>query len=157
MKPEMKERLELWAHHALRQIPGHPAPDGFSADVMDAIRRLEARPWHARPWLEWNAAARAASLVALGGLGYVVFFHLIPAASGIIGSTTLVRDAATSAQTASVLGGALTDIGRAMLTALTETRADILATITAVFAVAWAGTLGLGTACWRLAREERGN
>lgn len=154
MKPKQNDPLESWASQTLRQLPDRRAPAGLRRRVMAEIQRRQAAPWYTRPWMEWNLAAKLASATALPALGFVAWDRVLPAARDAIFSASVTREAATTFQTASAVGDAAASIGRAGWLTLSHAHPMILAGVAGVFALAWFSTLGLGTAAWRLARNN---
>jgi hypothetical protein len=154
MKPKQNDPLESWASETLRQIPDRRAPAALSRRVMAEIQRRAATPWYARPWLEWNPAAKAGSLVALPALGYGLWGVALPALREAIGAASITREAASTLGAASVMGEAALSVGRAGWLTLSQVQPLYLACLAGMFAVAWISTLTLGTAAWRLARRN---
>ncbi len=154
MKSNPNDPLETWAKQALRQMPDRRAPAGLSRRVLAEIQRREAAPWYSHPWMEWSPLAKLASAVSLPALGFVVWGTALPALRDAIVSAPMARNAATTLQTASAMGETATSLGRAGWITVSHVNPSYLAIGAAIFAVAWFSTLGLGTAAWRLARNN---
>lgn len=157
MKRNHNDKLEAWADHALRQLPGRRAPAGLSARVLAEIQRREAAPWYSRPWLEWNPAAKLASAATLPALGYFVWGVALPWLKSALFAAPIAKEAAATYEAATAIGGAAAAVGRAGWLTVSQTNSTVLIGVAAVFAVAWFCTLGLGTACWRLAHSKNWN
>jgi hypothetical protein len=154
MEPNRNDKLEKWAGHTLRQLPGRRAPAGLSARVLAEIRRRAEAPWYQRPWLEWHPAAKVASCAMLPALGYFVWGVALPWLKEALFAAPITKDATATYE---AMGSAAAAIGRAGLLTVSQANHTVLIGAAAVFAVAWFSTLGLGTACWRLARSKNWN
>lgn len=135
---------------ALKEMPPLKAPPGLARRVMTAIAEKEAARWYTMPWHAWPVALQALSMaVLLGAFGGVVFssWHLAHAA----GQTQVMHE--------------LRELGSGFV-AVWRTFTIVFASITLVFkqigtgaawmifgllALTYAGCVGIGAACWRLA------
>lgn len=154
MKPKQNDPLESWAQGTLRQIPDRRAPAGLSRRVMAEIHRREATPWYARPWLEWNPAAKAASAILLTSSGYGLSAFGFPALRSALTPAALGPETQGALGKATAMGDAAMALGRAGWHAASQVQPIYLAAVAGVFAVAWISTLTLGTAAWRIARRN---
>jgi hypothetical protein len=57
--------LETLVHRELRQLPAPRAPYTLLPRVLAAVQQWSQRPWYARAWFTWPAAAQIASAAAL--------------------------------------------------------------------------------------------
>lgn len=68
--------LDRHVHRDLRRLPPPPAPRDFTARVLAARARLDARPWYARGWsawpVQWQVASGAALAVSVTLLGLLM-------------------------------------------------------------------------------------
>lgn len=150
-----KDQLAAWTDHTLGQLPPRPAPQGFAARVMAVIAQQRALPWYRQPWFFWprryQLLAGAFALALVGLIGW-----LFPSAD----SVSLAAAAETAAQLEVVRPvtttvSLLETIGGALVTVLKSLSGWTLAAVVGGVAFLWCSTLGLGTACWRLAVSSR--
>ena len=146
------DRLNRWAHGALRQLSGPSAPPDFAAVTLARIQREAAPAWYRLPWLQWPTAARWSSALALlvltvlfASVGLPRFQHWLENTGWIRQSTRGLDSLASGSQT-------LLNSGRMTLGHLPR---SLVFTLLLCFASLWISTLGLGTACWRMARRAR--
>ena len=57
--------LETIVARELRQLPSPRAPHTLLPRVLAAVQEWSRRPWYARAWFTWPAAAQIASVAAL--------------------------------------------------------------------------------------------
>src|SRR5258706_2570822 len=57
--------LETLVDRELRQLPAPRAPHTLLPRVLAAVQQWSQRPWYARAWFTWPAAAQIASAAAL--------------------------------------------------------------------------------------------
>lgn len=146
------ERLQRWTRDALRQLGGPSAPPDFADSTLAQIRR-EARPaWYRLPWFQWPTAAQWASALALLTLtallakaGLPRWLHLVEHNARIHETTQGLNSLASASHT-------LLNCARMTLSHLPRT---LVFTLSLCLASLWISTLGLGTACWRMAQRAR--
>ncbi|HAB16185.1 MAG TPA: hypothetical protein PLX89_12840 [Verrucomicrobiota bacterium] len=151
-----QEPLAAWADHTLKQLPPRPAPKTLAPRVLAALARQRALPWYRQTWFQWPRHLQVfAGLVAAAVFGAGIWF-LIPHADTV--SFELARQAAQQFEPVREVGvtaGILKTLGSALLLLVKSLNGWALAGLLAVAAFIWSTTLGLGTACWRLASGSR--
>src|SRR6185369_7484696 len=72
--------LERLVDRELKRLPQPRAPHTLMARVLEAVARMPARPWYARPWLQWPLPLRLASallvLAVVAGTALAVQYGL---------------------------------------------------------------------------------
>ena len=148
--------LATWADRTLRQLPARRAPSTLAPRVLAWLARQQTLPWYQRPWFRWPRHFQLLSVVLGAAIAGAVIWFLLPHADAVSLASAKqaaeqfqpVRDVATTA-------GIFTTLGNALLLVVKSLNGWLLATLLGAFAVAWSTTLGLGTACWRLAAGSR--
>ena len=150
-----QDPLAQWADRALRQVPGPRAPSTLAPRVAAEIRRRANLPWYRRPWLQWSGPQRWMSALFLTGGLYGFFGLLIPSLNSVAAGTEAYRQASR------VPGflDALSDAASLVIDALARSAETIppwaYSATLAIVVFSWLSTVGLGTACWRIARQYR--
>jgi len=147
-----QDPLARWAEGILRQLPDHPAPAGLAGRILRAVAGHPALPWHRRPWSEWSAGLRAAAGVAALAALAALWWLLLPEADAVTRSAAQVASSQIEALGPwSAVLNLTRSVGNALLLVLRGLNPWMLAAGAGFFAVLWSTTLGLGTACWRIA------
>lgn len=158
LKDDMKDPrhpedpLARWAGNVLGQLPDRTAPPSLAPRILAAVARHAMRPWYQRPWLQWPVALQVVAVVLMIGVIAAAWGLLLPRADAVSTSAAelaashlgVVRPVGTLASVAGALGNALLLVLRGLNSWVTVAGLGILALF-------WSTTLGLGTACWRLA------
>ena len=147
--------LAAWTDRALRQLPDRPAPTALAPRVLAEIRRRATAPWYRRPWLQWPGTPRWGSGLLLASSLVLLFGLLAPRAQELVQHQETFQQIARVDGTFSALGDALARVGAALLASAGQVESSAVIALLAVVAAAWMSTLGLGTACWRIARPHR--
>ena len=150
------EPLAAWTDHALKQLPLRPAPPTLAPRIREALARQQTLPWYRAPWLKWPRHFQVLSAVlaaVVAGLGvWLVLPHTdavtLASAQQAASQLEIIRPVSTTA-------GILSALGNAFLLVLKSLNSWILAGLLGAFAFVWSTTLGLGTACWRMAAGSR--
>jgi hypothetical protein len=80
--------LDRHVHRDLRRLKPPVAPADFTARVMAARQKFDARPWHARAWVTWPLEWKVASGAAL--VSFVVLLGMVsPLAVSAVGAYLL--------------------------------------------------------------------
>ncbi len=150
-----KDPLAQWADRVLRQAPERRAPSTLVPRVVAEIRRRANLPWYRRPWLQWSGPQRWMSVVVLSGALYGFFGWLIPSLNSAAVGTATYRQASRVPGFIDVLW----DAGSLVLDAVARSAETIppwaFTAMLAIVVFSWLSTVGLGTACWRIARHSR--
>lgn len=147
---QMEARMARWTEEALRQLPTQKAPGSLAPRVRAAIARLGAVPWYRQPWLNWPIQWRmlSAACVVLGIASVAVWgLPVTPAAPEPSAVVPGLQPAAT-------LWGALTTLASALFGAVLHSGTWTAALVLGGLTTLWFLSLGLGTACWRIASVE---
>lgn len=151
-----QEPLAEWTDQVLRQLPARRAPATLAPRILQAIARQRALPWYRRPWMEWprlhQVITAVATLLILGVGGWWV----LPHADAV--SLTAATEAASQLETVrevSATASILKSLGQALVLVVRSLHTWVLAILLGLAALIWTTTLGLGTACWRLASGTR--
>lgn len=158
MKPnrEPNDPLAAWADHTLKQLPQRRAPATLAPRVMAALARQRALPWYQQPWFRWPRHLQVLAFLLAGtllaGLAWVIAPHgdtlSLESARLAASQLELVKPVTTTFDTLGTLGHAGTLL-------LKNLSGWVLAAALGGAAVVWCSTLGLGTATWRLAADNR--
>ena len=140
-------RTDRW----LRQLPGRRAPTTLVPRVLAELARRAQLAWYRRPWTDWPEVMRWLSMLALGTAvsgairlcetGSQVAAAKAPPVFAAVGEVPLYLQVAEST-------------GRAILGMVHSMPQMWLLTVVALLGAVVAGTIGLGTAAWRLARSS---
>ena len=156
MKPDPKDPLAAWADQALRQLPARRAPATLAPRVLAALARQRVQAWYRRPWLNWPRHFQVLSFLLFAGVIGAAAWVLLPHADAVsladMERSLAQSDAIKPVSTVVSVSGAL---GNALLLVLRNTQAWVLAAVLGALAFLWCSCLGLGTACWRLASNNR--
>jgi hypothetical protein len=150
------EPLAAWTDHALKQLPARPAPATLAPRILAALARRRALPWYRTPWFNWPRHFQVLSAVLAAAVVGVGLWLILPhtdavtlaSAKQAAGNLEIVRPVSV---TASILG----TLGNAFLLVVKSLNTWVLAGLLGAFALVWSTTLGLGTACWRMASGAR--
>lgn len=155
-RPEPEpDPLAAWADQALRQLPARPAPGDLVPRVLAEIRRRAKAPWYRRPWLQWPATHRWGSGVLLATSFFLVLGMVAPRVGAFIRHHERFQQATRLTDGLVALGEAPARVGHAILVCFDQVQPWVVTSILCSLAVAWLSTVGLGTACWRIARTHR--
>lgn len=157
MKPNPSERdaWDCWADQVLRQLPPRPTPPGLAPRVLAEVQRRRALPWYRRPWRTWPRGPRILSLPALL-LALVAVSQVEPSGARLAAALSTPFESAFQAlATIRTVGDALQVLAQSLVLALGQVSPATFTALVFAAVVAWLGTLGLGTAAWRLARLNR--
>ncbi|MBL9171943.1 MAG: hypothetical protein JNL10_00285 [Verrucomicrobiales bacterium] len=147
-----EDPLARWAGNVLGQLPDRTAPPSLAPRILAAVARHANRPWYQRPWVQWPVALQWVAVALMLSAIAAAWGLLLPRADAV-GTTAaelatsqldLVRPVGSLASMLGALGNALLLILRGLNSWVTVAGVGILALF-------WSTTLGLGTACWRLA------
>lgn len=142
------DALAARAHRVLRQIPGRRAPVTLAPRVLEEIARRAQLIWYRRPWTDWPESMRWLSSLVLAGV--------------VAGSLQLIESGWTATKSTPAMS-AVREVPSFVNAA--ETSARSLLSLSHALPVTWwiaggftlaivgLGTLGLGTAAWRLAKS----
>lgn len=157
MKPNRPESDPLagWTENVLRQLPRRPAPSSLMPRVLAELHRRRSLPWYRRPWLTWPRWPKVFSVMAL--VSAVVSISLLwgPGARVAATQSGVVQSATQSLDVMRALAEGLRILAQGLLQVLQQVSPWTLTALMAAGAVAWFGTLGLGTVAWRIARLNR--
>lgn len=137
------------AQNLLRQIADRPAPATLAPRILAELARRAQLVWYRRPWTEWPESLRWISTILLGGLVATILSLL---ESGW--ETSKSSPSLTAVHEVPVLLQALESICRAVLLGLHQLPQSWLLIGGCGLTIVFAGTFGLGTAAWRLARSS---
>ena len=140
-------RTDRW----LRQLSGRRAPADFAPRILAELARRAQLAWYRRPWTDWPEILRWLSMLVLGAAvagalrlletGSQVAVAKAPPALIAAGDVPLYLQFAESTS-------------RAVFSLLQSLPALWLMAGACVVGAVAAGTLGLGTAAWRLVRSS---
>ena len=154
--PSPHDPLASWADQTLKQLPSRQAPKTLAPRVMAVLARRQALPWYRQPWFAWPrsyqvlAAGLAAALIGFG------LWWLWPHSETVsLASAKQAVSQFEAVQDVSVTAGILKSLLNALVLVLKSLNSWVLAAALGLFALIWSTTLGLGTACWRLANGPR--
>lgn len=154
MKPNLPERdaWDCWADQVLRQLPPRPTPPTLAPRVLAEVQRRRRLPWYRRPWRTWPRGPRLLSLPALA-LALVAVSQVEPSRARVAAAISWPFDTVFQfLETIRTVADALRILTESLLMALGHASPAMLTALGVAVAMAWLGTLGLGTAAWRLAR-----
>jgi len=151
MNPPPDPRLEALLDRELKQLPPLRAPQTLMPRVLAALR-VQARPWHQRPWLTWprpwQALSAAALFALLAGAGW--FLPGITA-NGFTHASQLGQ------QLLATLGGWADSLGTVVNAGFVVWRAlmqPFLVYALAFAALLFAMSIGVGSAFYRLTWKQ---
>jgi len=150
------DSLAAWADQVLKQLPPRPAPASLAPRVLAALARQQVLPWYRQPWFVWPrhiqilAALASAVIIGLG-----VWFILPQADSVNLVSAKQAVSQFETVREAHATAEILKSLGSAIVLVVKSLDGWLLAGVLAAFALVWSTTIGLGTACWRLASGSR--
>jgi len=137
------------AHRMLRQLPARRAPATLAPRVMAELARRAKLIWYRRPWTDWPELMRWLSTFLL---------------AGIVAGTLRLIEGGWSATKASPSLAGVEDVPAFLSAAETCTRSLLTVAQSlpstwwlvggSAFGIIALGTLGLGTAAWRLVRSS---
>ena len=151
-----EEQLAAWADQALKQLPKRRAPATLAPRVLAALAKQRSLPWHRQPWLNWPRHLQVLSFLFFAGAVGAVAWFLLPhadilsfaSAKHSLAHTEGLKFVSTTMQILSTLG-------EAILTILRYMNIWVWAALLGSFGFLYCSCLGLGTACWRLAGNDR--
>ncbi len=160
LKRVSEDRKEPWggalvdllggrAQNLLQQLPGRHAPATLAPRVLAELARRAQLVWYRRPWTEWPEPWRWVSTVLLGGLVATILTLL---ESGW--ETSKSSPSLTAVHEVPILLQAVESSGRAVLLGWHQLPQSWLLIGGCGITIVFAGTFGLGTAAWRLARSS---
>ncbi len=149
-KPYRPERDGRDIDQLLHRMPIHRAPPDFFASVLAAVELHAARPWYHRPWLCWPVHWQALSFLAASALITAWFWGV---GVGYEAVTSMPMFSAMRAWS-SIFASTAWTVARALILAARNMPTIWLGTVACILGAAWISCLGLGTACWRLARAN---
>lgn len=147
-----EDPLARWAGNVLGQLPDRTAPPSLAPRILAAVARHANRPWYQRPWLQWPAAVQFLSVVLMISVMAAAWSLLLPRADAV--GTSAAELAASRLELVRPVGaftGLLGALGNALLLVLRGMNSWVTVAGVGILALFWSTTLGLGTACWRLA------
>lgn len=148
-----EKQLERWAERELSRLPELQAPATLLHRVMLEVHARERKPWWKRAWTEWPRQAQLLSVAVLTAVA-VVF---------VLGGTDLAVSADSSPLWARLKGytdgwraawGAAHSLGRAGGLVLKSLGQQYLLIAVALVVMAYGMSVGLFTACYRLANQR---
>lgn len=146
------ERLAQWAHQMLGQLPDRRAPSALAPRILAAVAKQRSLPWYRLPWHRWPATHRILSATLMGAAFVALWWFLLPRAD--TAGATAAQLAASQLDVfrpVTALGDLIAALGNAAILVLRGFNTWVIVTLVAAFALMWTATLGLGTACWRMA------
>ena len=146
------DRLNRWAHGALRQLSGPSAPPDFAAVTLARIQYETATAWYRLPWLQWPTSVRWSSALALLSLTVLFAWVGLPRFHHWLENTDWIRQFTRGFESLAAVCHTLLSSGRMTLEHMPR---SLVFTLSLCFASLWISTLGLGTAYWRMARRAR--
>lgn len=149
VQPAAVDPLADRTHRLLRQLPGRRAPATLAPRVLAELARRAQLIWYRRPWTDWPEALRWLSTLVL--------------AATVAGTLRLLESGWTEAKSSPALAGvqdvpvywnAAETCSRSLLSLVQLVPANWWLMTAAALGMVTLGTLGLGTAAWRLARSS---
>lgn len=147
-----EEPLARWAGNVLGQLPHRTAPRGLAPLILAAVARQRSVPWYRRPWRLWPGSARMLSATLVGGSFAALWWFLLPQADTV--SASAAQAAAAQWEVVrpwAALSTLVSAVGKALLLVARGLNPWVLVALGGLLALLWSTTLGLGTACWRMA------
>jgi len=145
-----RDPLEKSVNHLLRQLPERRAPASLTPRILAEIARRSHLVWYRRPWTDWPELLRWLSTLVLAGT--------------VAGALRLLEGGWDNSKSTPVLA-AVQDVpvyfeaaessGRALVSVVHALPSTWLLVGGFTLIAALAGTLGLGTAVWRLAKSAQ--
>lgn len=145
-----RDSLAKPVHHLLRQLPGRRAPASLAPRILAEIARRSRLVWYRRPWTDWPELLRWLSSLLLAGTVAGVLRLL---ESGWDNSKS--TPALAAVHDVPVYFEAAGNGGRALLSAVHALPSTWLLVGGFTLVAVLAGTLGLSTAAWRLAKSAQ--
>lgn len=146
------EPLAQWADRTLRQLPDRRAPSTLAPRVLARIAQRRVRAWYRQPWFEWPRAYQIGAGCLAAALITIAMWVVWPHAESVnLDSAKQVATQFEPVREVSTVAGVVNALVGAALVVLKSLSGWALVGILAGFALIWSTTLGLGTACWRLA------
>lgn len=150
-----QEPMAQWADRVLRQLPARPAPPGLAPLILAAVGRQGRRPWYRQPWLQWPAGLRVLSGVLVGAAFVALWWFLLPRADAVGSSAAQMAALPFDVlRPFAAVSNLLAALGRASLLVVRGLNNGVVVAAVAAVALVWSTTLGLGTACWRMAAGQ---
>ena len=150
MNPEYEKKLEASVRRELESLDELKAPDALAARIMAAVMP-DRTPWYARAWTTWTPALRLASatvlLLAFAGLCFGTW-ELTRTVAATETAGSYLADAKALWRTAGVLGGVVQ-------TLINQVGTPVILTGLVMLFTAAAASIGLGSACFRLAQKRQ--
>ncbi|MBM3880588.1 MAG: hypothetical protein FJ387_12875 [Verrucomicrobia bacterium] len=157
MKPPLQRPEPDWddeLHRRLKELPDRPAPATLLPRVLAALEARARVPWYRRTWWHWPPAAQGLALLLasglLGGLLWLALhageLNLASAAGQRIGGWLAPLSPLVS------LGEAL---GRVVGSLTRQLNGWVVGAAALLGSLVYVSGIGVGTACYRLARYRR--
>ena len=151
----MHDPMENWEEelgHELERLPELNAPASLVPRVMRAVEKKASAPWWRRSWADWPDAAQTALLVAsvllLGGWVAALWIGWESNwASALATKAGLLWESAVWA------GEVAVTLARAMSMVLKSAGLLFWAAFLSICGLMYLACVGLGTACFRLAKN----
>ncbi len=145
------DRLTMRTDQWLRQLPGRRAPATFVPQVLAELARRAQLAWYRRPWTDWPEAFRWLSMAGLG-TAVAGALRLVEAGTQIVAAKA--PPALTAVSEVPLLLQVAESTSRGVFGLVYSLPPMWQLTGVAVIGALVAGTLGLGTAAWRLVRSS---
>lgn len=145
-----RDPLATPVHHLLRQLPGRRAPASLAPRILAEITRRSRLVWYRRPWTDWPELLRWLSTLVLAATVAGVL-RLLEGGWDNSKSTP----ALAAVQDVPVYFEAAESSGRALVSVVHALPSTWLLVGGFTLIAALAGTLGLSTAVWRLAKSAQ--
>lgn len=149
------EALDRWADSALHQLPAPQAPSSLRNDVLAAIQSRTQLRWYQRPWTQWPSFHRWFSAIAFVLLLIGLFGGVLPLLRTSASSLPMAEKAHLAFDSMAALQSALDRVAPYCRQLVGQFLAPHWFLAAFALLSAWLSTLGLGAACWRVAKQNR--